>query len=132
MRELQLDLEKLGVCLSDEQIRRVANHHYMVVRADLAEAKRKAQGKVTYTLCKHCDHFVDPNEPLDTAPPGTDQFIHLEDGEQEFDHRAEPSDQTHTLDEWKRLRPDLFQEHPDGKIGPNSKHHSRRGKDDGQ
>jgi len=78
-----------------------------------------------YTLCKHCDHFVDPN---DCDEPGVARYVHLEDGEQEFDHDAEPSNLFHVLDDWKRLRPDLFQEHPDGKIGPNSSHHSRRGK----
>jgi hypothetical protein len=40
MRQLQIDLEKLGLCLSDEQIRR-HYHHYLVVRTDLATAKRK-------------------------------------------------------------------------------------------
>ena len=68
-----------------------------------------------YTLCKFCDHFVDADG-------------HLEDGEQEFDHDAEPSDQTQTLGEWRKLRTDLFRMHADGKVGPNSRHHSRRGK----
>ena len=76
-----------------------------------------------YTLCVGCDHFVDPNDE-----PGCAPFVHLEDGEQEFDHDAEPSNQVHTLEEWRKLRPDLFVKHEDGKIGPNSLHHSRRGK----
>ena len=77
---------------------------------------------VAYTLCKHCDHFVDPD------PESPCKFVHLEDGEQEFDHDPEPSDQTHTLAQWQVLRPDLFFKHPDEAIGPNSVHHSRRGK----
>jgi rubrerythrin len=70
-----------------------------------------------YRLCKHCDHFADEEG-------------HLEDGEQEFDHDPEPDGPALTLDEWKAKRPDLFVNHPDGKIGPNSIHHSRRGKID--
>ena len=79
-----------------------------------------------YNLCKHCDHFVEENGP--TKPHFGSYHLHLEDGEQEFDHDAEPSDQAHTLDEWQELRPDLFHEHEDGKIGPNSSHHDDRGK----
>ncbi len=81
---------------------------------------------IIYTLCKHCDHFVEPNEEHETHPEYA-AFYHLEDGEQEFDHDAEPGE-SHTIDEWNELRPDLFQEHPDGKIGPNSVFHSQRGK----
>lgn len=82
---------------------------------------------IPYTLCKHCDHFVDENYPLEE---GLAKFIHLEDGEQEFDHDAEPGE-TKLGEEWKHERPDLFIEHLDGAIGPNSFFHSRRGKDDG-
>jgi len=81
-----------------------------------------------YVLCKHCDHFVDENYDSNEETPDIADYIHLEDGEQEFDHDATPSDQSHPLDEWKRLRPDLFKEHEDGAIGPNSKHHNQRGK----
>lgn len=77
----------------------------------------------TYTLCQHCDHFVDEN---DGSASG---YLHLEDGEQEFDHDAEPGE-TKTKQEWKKARPDLYQQHSDGKIGPNSFYHSRRGKVD--
>ena len=80
-----------------------------------------------YRLCKHCDHFVDRNHAKGDNPEIA-AFLHLEDGEQEFDHNGETSGEVHTLTEWKRLRPDLFRKYPDGKIGPNSKHHSRRGK----
>jgi hypothetical protein len=86
--------------------------------------------KAKYTLCRHCDHFVDKNDAFDGSCHQVARFIHLEDGEQEFDHDAEPSTKTHLLEEWRRLRPDLFKMHPDGKIGPNSAHHSRRGKID--
>ena len=87
-------------------------------RADRSE-------NVEYTLCKYCDHFVEANEPPDGDADG---FLHLEDGRQEFDHAAEPSAQVHTLARWRKLRPDLFQEHKDGGIGPNSRFHARRGK----
>jgi hypothetical protein len=89
-----------------------------------APSRRQAMNRdnVEYTLCKRCDHFVDPD---DSPKSG---FVHLEDGEQEFDHDPEPSDQTHTLAQWRVLRPDLFVTHLDGAIGPNSTHHSRRGK----
>lgn len=55
-------------------------------------------------------------------------LVHLEDGEQEFDHDAECSDKTHLKSEWILLRPDLFKKYEDGKSGPNSMYHSRRGK----
>lgn len=87
------------------------------------------------TLCKHCEHFVEPNDPkyvAEMAAAGLPicTFLHLEDGDQEFDHDAEPSDQTKPGDVWWVDRPDLFREHADGNIGPNSIHHSRRGKVD--
>ena len=80
-----------------------------------------------YTLCKHCDHFVDSNDQFGKEP-NICEYIHLEDGEQEFDHDAEPSTARRGLDQWKALRPDLFHKHEDGKIGPNSSHHDQRGK----
>ena len=77
---------------------------------------------VVYELCRHCDHFVDEE-------PGTGNgFVHLENGEQEFDHEPQASGQRHTLRDWRRLRPDLFERRADGRVGPNSMHHSRRGK----
>lgn len=80
-----------------------------------------------YTQCLHCDHFVDTN---DCHRPGDDlaHFEHLEDGEQEFTHDALPGPASHSLADWQRLRPDLFTEHPDGAIGPNSSYHNQRGK----
>jgi hypothetical protein len=71
-----------------------------------------------YTLCALCVHFVEPNDAgadLDLAA-----WIHLDDGEKEHDHDATPSTLVATLDEWKRVRPDLFVKYADGKIGPNS------------
>lgn len=96
------------------------------------------------TLCKHCDHFVEQNyldddkieivsstviDLIDANGGKMRQcrYIHLEDGEQEFDHDADPSGEIHTPEEWGKLRPDLFIKHPDA-IGPNSKYHSQRGK----
>ena len=101
---------------------------------------------LTRTLCKHCDHFVDENDidaggqviqtyPVSVVvkmPDGNthqqSRYVHLEDGEQDFDHDPEPSDQVMTQAEWRVARPDLFKQHPDGKVGPNSIHHSQRGK----
>ena len=91
-------------------------------------------------MCAKCDHFVDDNILVkgdfyfdDPAKPageeGLARFIHLEDGEQEFDHDAVPGGELATLSKWKLGRPELFIEHPDGKIGPNSIHHPRRGKE---
>ncbi len=97
-----------------------------------------------FAICKHCDHFVDVNTPPDspivsgtryttiTTDDGTSnitqcRYIHLEDGEQEFDHDAEPGE-SHSLKEWHVLRPDLFMMHSDERVGPNSVCHSRRGK----
>lgn len=103
---------------------------------------------IRYHQCKHCDHFVEPNDCLndgfgekikegETAVYfrdehgefGVAKFIHLDDGDQEYDHDAEPGEE-HTGREWKLLRPDLFTKHPDGAIGPNSSYHNRRGKKD--
>lgn len=80
-----------------------------------------------YTLCLHCDHFVDTN---DSHQPGDDlaPYVHLEDGEQEFTHDAAPGPDSRPLAEWQAARPDLFLQHPDGATGPNSIFHSRRGK----
>ncbi len=100
------------------------------------------EGERQMTMCKHCDHFIGPNMAFDddqivetkdtTIRVKGDsieyaRFEHFEDGEQEFDHNPEPGE-TKTLAEWEAQRPDLFKAHPDGAIGPNSKHHSQRGK----
>jgi hypothetical protein len=83
---------------------------------------------MNYTICKICDHFVDEN-PCYEDDPTLFKFVHLEDGEQEFDHNAEPGE---TRKNWQDLRPDLFTKYPDGKIGPNSQFHSRIGKEETQ
>lgn len=95
---------------------------------------------VKYTLCKKCDHFVakndigngefyvdDPKKPATEV--GLARYIHLDDGDQEYDHDASPGE-THLMKVWKALQPDFFTEYTDGKIGPNSIYHSRRGKMD--
>jgi hypothetical protein len=86
-----------------------------------------------YQLCKECDHFVDDNPAYDDGDAILlAKYDHLEDGEQEFDHEAEPwmAAGEATLMTWREARPDLFYVYPDGKIGPNSRFHSRRGKVD--
>lgn len=82
-----------------------------------------------YTLCALCDHFIELNESKSQDFSPTD-YIHLEDGNQDFDHDATPSDQTYFESKWEKIRPDLFTEYPDGAVGPNSSHHDRRGKVD--
>lgn len=67
---------------------------------------------MNYYKCVKCDHFVDG---------GT----HLDDGEKDHTHQAIAGIPGKTLRQWKKDRPDLFREHPDGKIGPNSRFHSR-------
>lgn len=74
-----------------------------------------------YEICAYCDHFIEDNPawvPEDgfTVPP----FLHLDDGEKEHDHDAEPSEDVRDLGQWKIDRPELFTEWADGKIGPNS------------
>lgn len=97
-----------------------------------------------YTMCTKCDHFVDDNGSLDgvraselqhigpafvTFRDGSTmaRYVHFEDGEQEFDHDAQPGE-TMTGEDWKQVRPELFTMYTDNCIGPNSAHHSRRGK----
>jgi hypothetical protein len=86
-----------------------------------------------YRMCRHCDHFVEGNSAYDEVHPNLAAYIHLEDGDQEFDHDADPGrwpDDGWTLAWWREREPDLFFAYPDGKIGPNSKFHNRRGKND--
>jgi hypothetical protein len=97
-------------------------------------------------LCKHCDHFVTENivaigeeiisqdattlvvRHSDGSTGKQCRYVHLEDEDHGFDHDAEPGE-SHPLEEWKKLRPDLFFGHKDGRIGPNSDcHHNQRGK----
>lgn len=88
--------------------------------------KQRTLRGIRETLCKHCDHFVIPNENY-TPTSGFAKYLHMEDGAQDFDHDAEPG-ATHRSEVWSRLRPDLTQVYPDGKVGPNSIHHHQRGK----
>jgi hypothetical protein len=79
----------------------------------------------TYEKCKHCWHFIEPND--ETQIPGfavlkLAEYVHLDNGEKEHDHDAEPSGDKRTLDEWKNAHPELFHMHKDGMIGPNSVH----------
>ena len=70
-----------------------------------------------YELCAKCSHFVE----LDTVDwPPRPGYVHLDDGEAEYDHDATPSGHRKVLDSWKHDRPDLFETYADGKIGPNS------------
>ena len=77
------------------------------------------------TLCTCCDHFIEKNT---AEGEGLAAYVHLDNGEQEYDHEATPGE-SKTMAEWKESRPDLFKSHPDGEIGPNSEYHSQRGKD---
>lgn len=85
----------------------------------IAQAKEVLNSTMVYNICSRCDHFVDADG-------------HLDDGEQEYDHYPAPvsGSPRRTLPRWKEIRPDLFLAHPDGKIGPNSRYHGRRGKRD--
>ena len=77
------------------------------------------------TLCTKCDHFIEPNYSHQVEPTaGYAEFMHLDDSDIEYDHDAAPGE-VHTLREWSRLRPDLFEMHADGHIGPNSPTHPR-------
>jgi len=80
----------------------------------------------TYTLCKHCDHFVEEN-PSREGDPNLAKYIHLDDGDSEYTHNAEPSGDTRSIDRWKKERPDLFMSDEDGVVGPNSLSHVHLG-----
>jgi len=72
-----------------------------------------------YDLCKLCWHFVDYNDSYGDYP-GLAEYIHLDDGEKEHDHDAQPTGEPRPLDVWKVTNPSLFTTYADGKIGPNS------------
>lgn len=76
---------------------------------------------VLYEKCAHCWHFIEPNYDWD-EDHSLAEYLHLDNGEKEHDHDAEPSGDIRTLDEWKRVQPSLFHTFPDGNIGPNSMH----------
>lgn len=76
-------------------------------------------------MCALCDHFVADN---DAWEEGLARYVHMEDGEQEFDHGAERGE-AKTGAEWTVERPELFDTFQDGKVGPNSDFFpGRRGK----
>jgi len=88
------------------------------------------------SLCKHCDHFVEENDSGQDRESYSDTqdresyavaaFVHLCDGQHhtpDDHHEAEPRGEPKPLETWKAERPDLFVTHPDGLIGPNSRHH---------
>ncbi len=92
-----------------------------------AEESHENDG-VEYERCAHCHHFVDFAE--ETTEGGVRAgYVHLDDGEQEYDHAAEPSGVRKTLREWKQDRHELFKRYPDGRIGPNSIYHDQPGKE---
>jgi hypothetical protein len=77
-------------------------------------------------LCKHCDFFVEVNPFLDLNPKGYAVWVHATDGNMDETvadtHNAEPDTEYVSLD-WSEDRADLFIEHADGHIGPNSEFH---------
>lgn len=94
-----------------------------------------------YEKCAHCWHFIERNasndefidyagtqdqpdnqEFLDYAGAGWAEYVHLDNGEIEYDHDAAPSGDRRTLEEWKRDQPSLFHVFPDDRVGPNSVH----------
>lgn len=78
---------------------------------------------MNYTICKYCDHFIEEN--IDYTPEsGFCQYIHLDDGDIEYNHNATP-DETLPSGDWGILRPDLFTLNIDNRVGPNSYHHRR-------
>ena len=78
--------------------------------------------EAVYDLCAEpgCWHFVDENWPYTEQDEGIAPFIHLDDGEKEYDHDAVPSGKPETLRIWRLAFPELFWVYSDGKIGPNS------------
>lgn len=73
-----------------------------------------------YERCVHCWHFVDENPSyFEGYSKDIATHLHLDDGEVEHDHDAEPGE-SNTLAWWKTFHPELFETYPDGKIGPNS------------
>lgn len=72
-----------------------------------------------YQLCKHCDHFGEE----DGITPGhfCDECHHVADDFHAFEPRED--NEGKTIEQWQKERPDLFFEHEDGLIGPNSQFH---------
>lgn len=76
-------------------------------------------------ICAKCAHFVEENYSYLTEKDPRERarlakFVHLDDGEAEYDHDAVPG-RSMSLAAWQKARPELFKTYADGKIGPNSK-----------
>lgn len=73
-----------------------------------------------YTQCAHCDHFVEINDDPNVDTYDLARYLHLDDGEKEHDHNAEPGRLSATLAMWRLFQPSLFEYDPvTDKIGPN-------------
>ena len=70
------------------------------------------------TMCYFCNHFIEEN---DGAEKGQAKYVHLDDGDKDHDHDAQPG-MSNPVSWWKRELSHLFKEYPDGKVGPNSVH----------
>ena len=89
-----------------------------MVPSDLQKGEAMSTTAILFTKCGRCDHFIEDNT-ITVNGHDVVGYVHLDDGDKEHTHDAGPG-LTHTLPEWKMLRPDLFEEHEDGKIGPSS------------
>jgi hypothetical protein len=58
-------------------------------------------------MCNLCQHFVDEN---DTYEPHSNiaRYVHLDDGETEYDHDARPNGDVRTVAAWEKAHPYLF------------------------
>lgn len=104
-----------------------ASRRWLTEREASRECRVSATGHepALLTMCALCDHFVEEN---DAWGPGLARYVHCDDGEQVFDHDAEPGESRTSVD-WTLDRPELFEKFQDGKIGPNSDFFpNRRGK----
>ena len=74
---------------------------------------------LSYEKCAHCWHFIEENAAYGDYP-GLAEHVHLDNGEKEHDHDAEPSGDIQTLRQWRAQHPELFITYADDAIGPNS------------
>ncbi|MBM4398409.1 MAG: hypothetical protein FJ087_22305 [Deltaproteobacteria bacterium] len=79
-----------------------------------------------YEICADCDAFIEPNEDA-RRDRHLAACVHVDDGDPEYDHDATPSGDIRSLGTWRIERPDLFGEHGDGRVGPNSQYHVHLG-----
>lgn len=84
----------------------------------------KIPSVTVYEMCgnENCWHFIEDNSASFYPGMNIAEYVHLDDGEKEYDHDAIPSGDIFTLDEWRNRHPFLFKEFPDDKVGPNSAH----------